>query len=410
MRIRSFALVLWGLLITGLAIATGPVQAQKPSAEAVSALSDVLKWRTVGPNRGGRSIAVAGHADRPHTYYFGATGGELWKTTDGGTTWKPVTDGQLGSSSVGAVEVAPSDSSVVYIGMGEAAEAMPERWRWVAPLATSPHDDSTVYAGSQHLWTTTDAGRHWTKISPDLTYADPETLGPTGGPLIKDQDGPEVYATLFTIAPSPHEAGTVWTGSDDGRIHLIRDDGETWTEVTPPDLEKYTTVSHIHPSTHSPGTAYVSGFRYKLDDRAPYAWKTTDYGETWTCIDAGLPDGHFVRVLREDPMREGLLYAGTEHGVQVSLDGGESWASLSLGMRRHADLRPRRGGARPGGGHPRPRLPDPRRPRAPPAVVAGRRAEGRASVRAGRRGAPARAHRSRLSPPHPRQQRAAPHP
>jgi photosystem II stability/assembly factor-like uncharacterized protein len=216
--------------------------------------------------------------------------------------------------------------------MGEPAEAMPERWNWVFPIVFSPADTSTLYAGSQHLWRTTNRGRRWQKISPDLTRADPKTLGPTGGPIVKDQDGPEVYATLVTIAPSPHDAGTIWTGSDDGLIHLTQDGGETWTDVTPPDLAPYTTVSRIDASPHAPGTAYVAAHRYELDDRAPYLWKTTDHGETWTRIDDGLPEDNFVRVVRVDPEREGLLYAGTEHGVYVSFKAGANWQSLSLNL------------------------------------------------------------------------------
>jgi photosystem II stability/assembly factor-like uncharacterized protein len=218
------------------------------------------------------------------------------------------------------------------IVMGEAAADMPERWRWIAPVANSPHDTETLFAGSQHLWRSTDGGRHWEKISPDLTYADPETLGPTGGPIVRDQDGPEVYATLFTIAPSPHEESTIWVGSDDGRIHLTRDGGQTWAEVTPPDLQKFTTVSRVEASPHRAGVAYVSAFRYQLNDRAPYLWKTTDFGASWTRIDRGIPDGHFVRVVQEDPTRQGLLYVGTEHGVYVSLDDGAHWRSLALNL------------------------------------------------------------------------------
>jgi len=219
-----------------------------------------------------------------------------------------------------------------HVVMGEPAEAMPERWNWVFPLVFSPVDTSTLYAGSQHLWRTTDEGRHWNKISPDLTYADPETLGPTGGPIVKDQDGPEVYATLFTIAPSPHDSNTIWTGSDDGLVHLTRDGGENWTDVTPSDLQKYATVSRIDASPHAPGTAYVAAHRYKLDDRSPYLWKTTDYGQSWRRIDDGIPEGDFVRVIQEDPKREGLLYAGTEHGVYVSLDDGATWEPLALNL------------------------------------------------------------------------------
>ncbi|HKJ03507.1 MAG TPA: hypothetical protein VJ997_13660 [Longimicrobiales bacterium] len=219
-----------------------------------------------------------------------------------------------------------------YLVMGEAAAVMPERWNWVYPLVFSPVEPDALYAGSQHLWRTRDQGRTWEKISPDLTRAEPETLGETGGPIILDQDGPEVYGTLYTIAPSRHEAATVWTGSDDGLVHVTRDGGATWTDVTPPDMAAHTRLGLIEASPHAPGGAYVAGRRYEMDDRAPYVWKTSDFGATWTKIVTGLPPGAFVHAVREDPVRRGLLYAGTEHGVWVSFDDGAAWQSLSLNL------------------------------------------------------------------------------
>ena len=215
---------------------------------------------------------------------------------------------------------------------GESAGSVPERWNWTFPIAVSPLEPGVVYAGSQHLWRTTNEGQSWQRISPDLTRADPTTMGDSGGPITKDQNGPEFFATIFTIAPSRLDKGTLFVGSDDGRIHLTRDGGSTWADITPADMPDFTTVSLIDASPHAPGTAFVAGKRYRLDDRAPYAWRTTDFGKTWRRIVAGIAAGDYVHAIREDPARAGLLYAGTEHGVYVSFDAGDHWQSLSLNL------------------------------------------------------------------------------
>jgi len=218
------------------------------------------------------------------------------------------------------------------IVMGEPARDMPERWNWTYPIVISPIDPSVLYIGSQHLWRTTDEGKTWTKISPDLTRADPETLGDSGGSIVKDQDGPEIYATVYTIAPSHHDVDTIWTGSDDGLAYLTRDGGKSWKDVTPSDVPEQSRIGLIEASPHDPSTAYVAARRYEMDDRAPYLWKTQDYGESWTKIVNGFQEADFVYVVREDPKRKGLLYAGTEHGVYISISNGDSWESLSLNL------------------------------------------------------------------------------
>jgi photosystem II stability/assembly factor-like uncharacterized protein len=218
------------------------------------------------------------------------------------------------------------------IVMGEPASAMPERWNWTYPIAVSRVDPRVLLVGSQHLWKSVDEGRTWRKISPDLTRADPATMGNSGGPIVFDQDGPEIYATIFTVAPSRREASTIWTGSDDGLVYVTRDGVATWRNVTPPDAPPNTRVSRIDASWHRAGTAYVAAERHQMDDRAPYIWKTDDYGATWTKITTGIADGDFVRVVREDRVRAGLLYAGTEHGVHVSFDDGAHWRSLSRNL------------------------------------------------------------------------------
>ena len=215
---------------------------------------------------------------------------------------------------------------------GQSAGSVPERWQWTFPIAVSPLDPDALYVGSQHLWRTRNQGQSWDRISPDLTRADPKTMGDSGGPITKDQNGPEFYATIFTIAPSRLERDTVWVGTDDGRVQLTRDGGGTWTDITPPDMPEFTRVSLIDASPHQAGAAYVAGKRYQLDDRAPYAWKTADYGRTWTRIVSGLRPDDYVHAVREDPKRKGLLFAGTEHGVYVSFDDGAGWQSLSLNL------------------------------------------------------------------------------
>lgn len=219
-----------------------------------------------------------------------------------------------------------------YIVMGQSAGTMRERWNWTYPIVFSNFKPYTLYAGSQHLWRSRDEGETWTKISPDLTRAAPETLGDTGGPIMFDQDGPEVYATLYTIAPSRLDKKVIWTGSDDGLIHVTRNGGDTWANVTPPGVPENSRISFIDASSHEKGAAYVAVKRYEMGDRAPYLWKTKDYGATWSRIDDDIPDTHFAHAIRADTERQGLLFAGTEHGVQVSFDDGGRWSPLSLNL------------------------------------------------------------------------------
>lgn len=204
--------------------------------------------------------------------------------------------------------------------------ARPFRMNWTAPLALSPHDPDTAYAGSQYVHRTTDDGRTWTTISPDLTTNDRSKLDPLPG---LGPDGQDVYSVLFAIAESPMTAGVIWAGSNDGQVHLTRDAGRTWTNVTAnlPDLPPAGTVSSIEPSRHAEGTAYLSVDRHRANDPSPYIFKTADFGKTWKLLVSGIPRSVFsyVRVVREDPKRAGLLYAGTENSLYVSFDDGASW-------------------------------------------------------------------------------------
>jgi photosystem II stability/assembly factor-like uncharacterized protein len=217
---------------------------------------------------------------------------------------------------------------------GLAAADVPQRFQWTFPILLSPHDPGVLYTTSQYVWRSRTEGASWEKISPDLTRADPRTLGRSGGPVTGDMTGTEWYATIFAFAESPVQPGVLWAGSDDGLVHLSRDHGATWTQVTPPAFGPFTRVSIIEPSPFDAGTAYLAANRYQQDDFAPYLFKTTDYGATWTRIDAGLPMGAYTRSIRSDTQRKGLLFAGTEIGVWVSLDDGARWEPLQLNLPR----------------------------------------------------------------------------
>ncbi|MBK6486942.1 MAG: glycosyl hydrolase [Gemmatimonadetes bacterium] len=211
---------------------------------------------------------------------------------------------------------------------------VPNRFQWTFPVMLSPHDPTILYTASQNVWRSTNEGRSWEKISPDLSYADPATMGPTGGPVHKDMTGTEWYATIYALAESPRSKGLLWAGSDDGRVHVTRDGGGSWTDVTPKGMVKHTRVTGIEPSPHDPAVAYLAATRYQLDDFRPYFYKTTDYGATWTRIDDGIAMGAYARSIREDPVRRGLLFAATETGVWVSFNDGARWETLQPNLPR----------------------------------------------------------------------------
>ena len=201
------------------------------------------------------------------------------------------------------------------------------RFNWKFPVVFSPHDPNVLYVAGNVAFRTADDGTTWEAISPDLTRNDPTKQDVSGGPITLE-GGSDVSCTIYSFVESPQESGLLWAGTDDGLVHVSRNGGETWEDVTPQDLPEWTRVSVIEASPHDAATAYLAGARYKLDDNRPFLFKTSDYGKTWTKITDGIPNHDFTRVIREDPARRGLLYAGTETGVYVSLDDGASWQSL----------------------------------------------------------------------------------
>ncbi len=215
---------------------------------------------------------------------------------------------------------------------GEGAARLAHRFQWTAPLMLSPHDPNTLYHAGERLFKTTDAGMHWTAISPDLTRNDKTKQIPSGGPVSIDDTGTEYYDTIFALAESPLEKGLIWAGSDDGLVHITRDGGKTWNNVTPKNLPAWSRISQIDASPHDAGTAYVAVDRHQNDDPLPYAYKTTDYGQTWASITDGIPSGAFVRAVRQDPVRKDLLFAATEKGVFVSYNDGQKWEPLQLNL------------------------------------------------------------------------------
>jgi photosystem II stability/assembly factor-like uncharacterized protein len=266
----------------------------------------------------------------------------------------------VGGGESGWIAPSPKDSNIVFAGsygglttrydkrtgqlrdvnpypnnpMGSGADVLKYRFQWNFPLLFSPHDPNKLYCAANVLFMSTDEGSSWQIISPDLTRNDKTKQGSSGGPITKDNTSVEYYATIFTVMESPLQAGTIWTGSDDGLVHVSRDAGKNWSNVTPPAniMPEWIQINSIEASPHDAGTAYVAATMYKWDDNKPYLYRTTDYGKSWKKITNGIPDTTFTRVIREDPNKRGLLYAGTETGMYVSFDNGERWQSMQLNL------------------------------------------------------------------------------
>jgi photosystem II stability/assembly factor-like uncharacterized protein len=215
---------------------------------------------------------------------------------------------------------------------GEPSKDVKERWQWTYPIIFSHVDPNTLYTSSQRVWKTTNGGDTWEPISGDLTRHDPKTMQDSGGPITHDMNSPEIYGTVFSLAPGRKDVNILWAGSDDGLIHVTRDHGRTWTNVTPPDMPEFGRVSQIDGSSFDNGTAYVAVKKMLLGDRAPYIFKTGDYGKTWKKIVNGIAASDYVHTVREDPVRRGMLYAGTQHTVYISYNDGENWLPLKNGL------------------------------------------------------------------------------
>ena len=215
---------------------------------------------------------------------------------------------------------------------GSGADSLRYRFQWNYPIFFSPHNPHRLYAAGNQLFATDNEGQSWTAISPDLTTNDKSKQGPSGGPITKDNTSAEYYCTIFTATESSLEKDLLWTGSDDGLVHISRDGGGHWDRVTPPGAGKWTLWNCIETDPFHKGWAYVVGTRFRLDDYTPYIFKTEDYGKTWKLITKGIPAAHFARVVRADHRRPGLLYAGTEYGMYISYDDGDNWSPLQLNL------------------------------------------------------------------------------
>jgi len=275
------------------------------SSPTRSALSGIL-WQDCYEVGGGEAGHIAVRADDPEIVFAADHAGLLTRYDHR-------------SGQVRTINVWPEASS------GIAAKDLKYRFNWTAPVFLSPHDPNVLYTTSQYVHRSLDEGTTWDRVSPDLTRNDPKTTGDSGGPITLDQTGAEYHATIFAFTESPIEPGVLWAGSDDGLIHVSRDNGKKWANVTPRLISAQTLISIIEPGQHDAGTAYVAANRYKHDDFRPYLYKTENYGRTWSKITAGIPADSFTRAIREDPEVRGLLYAGTEVGLYVSLDGGARW-------------------------------------------------------------------------------------
>jgi photosystem II stability/assembly factor-like uncharacterized protein len=311
----------------------------QPTAQFYHVIADdQFPYRVYGAQQDNSTVAIASRTDG-----FGI----------GARDWHPV----AGCES-GYIAPKPGDPDVTYAGcyggyigrldrrtgqersihvwpdnpMGWGADGMKYRFQWTFPIVASRHDPGVLYAAGNVLFRTTNEGQSWEAVSPDLTRNDASKMGPSGGPITKDNTSVEYYGTIFALAESPLDGQVLWAGSDDGLVHVTRDGGKTWSNVTPKALPEWSRVSQIDASPHDPGSAWVAVNRYQLDDYRPYVYVTTDFGATWRLASTGLPADSFVRVVREDPKRRGLLFAGTETGVHVSFDAGGSWRPLQRNL------------------------------------------------------------------------------
>lgn len=315
------------------------LQDNQPTAQFYHVITDAAEpYRVYGAQQDAGTVAIISRSDD------GSISRSDWYDVGGGEA--------------GYIAPYPLDPNIVYaadyqgnitrydrhIGQVKSITEQPElsdahgaanlehRFQWTAPVMISPHDPNTLYHGAEVLFETTDGGVHWQAISPDLTRNDKSKQKVSGGDITLDDSGTEYYDTIFALAESPITKGLLWVGTDDGVIQLTKDEGKIWTNVTPKDMPEWSRISQIDASPFDVGTAYVAVDRHQFDELKPYIYETTDYGKTWTKLGAGIPDRTFVRVVREDPKKRGLLYAGTEEGVYVSFNDGANWRPLKLNL------------------------------------------------------------------------------
>lgn len=314
----------------------------QPTAEFYSVTVDNnFPYRVYGPQQDNSTITV------PSRYNEGISPEGLWFSVGGCETGPIAMDSDdptlIYSGCYGGVidrwsaTTGEVRNMMVYpqMQLGSPAEDLLHRFQWVSPIEVDPHDANRIYHASNRLFRTTNAGMSWEPISPDLTTNNPAHQHCGGQPVTCEGTGVEVFNTIFSVTVSAHERGVIWAGTDDGRVHITRDDGATWTEITPGGMQIASTVDVIEVSPHDPATAYMAVHRYRMDDFRPYVYKTTDYGQSWEQLadgTNGIPADYPVRVVREDPDQQGLLYAGTEFGVFVSFDDGQHWQPLQQNL------------------------------------------------------------------------------
>jgi photosystem II stability/assembly factor-like uncharacterized protein len=272
-----------------------------------------IDWKDWHSVAGCESAYLAFDPDNPEKIYGGCYQGIIEK-------W--VANSNIGKSIKEYPELA----------LGNVPSDFKYRYNWNAPIISSPHDRNTIYHAGNVVFKTVDEGQSWTPVSPDLTRNDKDKQGPGGGPYTNEAAGGENYNTIMYLVESPHEEGVLWAGTDDGLVHLTKDGGANWNNVTPAGLAEGI-INSIEVSPHDPATAYIAVMRYKFQDLSPYVYKTSNYGASWTKITNGITDPHtFVRVVREDQKRKGLLYAGTETGLYISFDDGQNWQAFQLNL------------------------------------------------------------------------------
>ncbi|MBI4538377.1 MAG: glycosyl hydrolase [Gemmatimonadetes bacterium] len=317
-------------------------QANQPTAEIYSVTVDnQFLYRLYGAQQDNSTISIPSR-----TTGFGITSQD-WYAVGGGEQGEIAVDprnpnivyagnyqGQIERYDHGTGQLR-NIQSYPQIGEGKPTKAYRHRFAIIAPIRVSPHDPKVLYHTSQFVHKSTDEGQSWTVISPDLSRNDKSKQEDSGGPITLDHTGTEVYSSIVAFEESAESPGLLWAGTDDGRVHVTRGGGANWEEVTPPTMPDWATVNSIELSAHDPGRAFLAVHRYRLDDYMPYVFRTNDYGKSWELLTDGrngIPEKHFVRVVREDPDRKGLLYAGTEFGMYVSFNDGASWQSLQLNL------------------------------------------------------------------------------